>query len=191
MRLFVAIELPPPLIAAVEAVSQVLRERISREASRARLTWVTPDRMHVSVRFLGEVAADQGAALTRALTAPLDSPAFTLSIGSAGAFPGRGAPRALWVALAGGDAALRVVAQEVSSRLETAGIPRESRPFSPHLTLARVREPAGLRPASVLREVTAPPHAGGRIDAITLFESRLSPKGPTYTALLRTPLRQG
>jgi 2'-5' RNA ligase len=190
MRLFIAIELPAPVIAAADALSHLLRERVSRAAPDARLTWIPVDRMHVTIRFLGEVPAERAAIIADVLARPLHSPVFSVSAGEAGVFPGRGTPRVLWVALAGAAAPLQGVASEVSGRLETVGIPREPRPFSPHVTLARVRQPDGLR-TSILTGLAAPAHAGGGVDAITLFESRLSPKGAAYTALQRTPLRRG
>lgn len=189
MRLFIAVELPTAALAAATMASQALRNRVTRAAPRARLTWVTPDRMHITIRFIGDADPGQGQAIIDALAVPLDAACFGLTLAGAGAFPERGAPRALWLALdASGLAGLRVVEEEVSARLAAAGIPRESRPFSPHLTLARVREPGGLR-RSVVQGVAAPAHPGELVEAITLFESRLSPKGPTYTALQRTPLR--
>ena len=189
MRLFIAVELPPAALAAATVASQALRLRVTQSAPRARLTWVTPDRMHITVRFVGDADADRARAISSALAVPLDASRFALTLEEAGAFPVRGAPRALWLAVSdSGVAALRAVEAEVSARLAAAGIPRESRAFSPHLTLARVREPGGLR-GSVVQGLAAPAHPGELVEAITLFESRLSPKGPAYTALQHTPLR--
>ena len=188
MRLFVAIELPSPMTTAAHALSEELRARIASLAPGARLTWVPPERMHVTVRFLGDLPEEQAAGVATVLAPPLTVPAFDVSVGTAGAFPARGAPRTLWVGLTGAGDRLLDLEQEVSARLAAVGIPRERRSFRAHLTVARVREPAGL-PASVVDGVVAPPHPLGRIDAITLFESRLSPRGPTYTALQRTSLQ--
>ena len=189
MRLFVAVELPASVITVAAAVSEELRERVARVAPRARLTWVAADRLHVTLRFLGQVGDDQAAAIAQALAPPFDVPPFPLGLGDVGTFPGRGAPRTVWIALARGAEACRSLAGGVSARLDLVGIPREPR-LIPHLTLARVREPGGLR-GQVLTDVVVPPHPGGSADAITLFESRLSSRGPTYTALQRTPLRGG
>jgi len=190
MRLFVAVELPPPVIAAAAAAGQLLRERVAGVAPGARLTWVAPDRMHVTLRFLGQVNDEQAAAIAGTLAHPFETPSFTIGLGDIGAFPRRGAPRSIWIALAAGGEACRRLEHELSGRLDRVGIPRDPRPFSPHLTAARVREPAGLRwPA--IADVAVPLHPGGPVDAITLFESRLSSRGPTYTALQRTTLREG
>lgn len=190
MRVFVAVELPPAASAAAAAISRTLEARVARGAPQARLTWVPADRMHLTIRFIGEVDPDRGLALKSLLAEPLKAAAFPLALGRAGVFPPRGTPRVLWLGVAAGAEGLRAVEQEVSARLDGAGIAREERPFSPHLTLARVRTPGGLRSALVLDEVAPPSDAGGVVDAITLFESRLSPKGPTYTALQRTPLHR-
>lgn len=189
MRLFVAVELPPPVVIAADTVARELRERIAQIAPRARLTWVAPERMHVTVRFIGEVNDETATAIRGVLAPALDSPPLAFVLGDVGAFPTRGAPRALWLGLRSASEAVAALETEVSRRLAQAGVPPESRPFTPHVTLARVREAAGLRASALLADV-APPAARGRIDAITLFASRLSPRGSTYTALQRTGLRR-
>jgi RNA 2',3'-cyclic 3'-phosphodiesterase len=188
VRLFVAVELPPAALAAAATVSAVVRERVERRAPAAHVTWIPTERMHLTIRFLGEVASSRVPALIDALSPPLETAMFTVALGDPGAFPARGAPRVLWIGFSEGGESLGRLEQEVSARLENAGIPPETRPFSPHLTLARVRDSRGLRLSALLEGVVVPPGSSGLIDAITLFESRLSPKGPTYTALHRTPL---
>src|SRR3954463_13285796 len=138
MRLFIAVELPASVAAAATAASAALRERVRQRAPNARLSWVAPDRMHLTVRFLGEINPDRGRAIAHALAAPLDHNPFPLTLGEAGAFPVRGAPSAVWLAIEDGRSAVTAVEEAVSSRLDTVGFARESRPFNPHLTLARV-----------------------------------------------------
>src|SRR3954468_17214907 len=191
MRLFIAVELPASVAAAATAASDALRERVRQRATHARLSWVAPDRMHLTVRFLGEMNPNRGTTIAEALAAPLDSNPFPLTLGGAGAFPVRGAPRAVWLAINDGRSALNAVEEAVSSRLDAVGVARESRPFNPHLTLARVRDPSGLQGGGWLQGLAPPPHGAGVVDAITLFESRLSSTGPTYTVLQRTSLGQG
>lgn len=190
MRVFVAVALPASSSEAAASASRQLRDAIARQAPRARLTWVTPDRMHVTLRFLGDMDASAAAAVTGVLERPCQTAPFTLTVGSPGVFPSRGAPRTCWLSIATGLDSLRALEGEISSRLDGLGIRREPRLFTPHVTLARIRDAAGLRSDSWLR-VSVPADAGGVVDAITLFESRLSPDGPTYTALQRTPLSRG
>src|SRR3954453_8197259 len=119
MRLFIAVELPPSVAAAATAASEALRERVRQRAPHARLSWVAPDRMHLTVRFLGEMNPDRGTAIAEALAAPLDGNPFQLTLGAAGAFPGRGVPRAVWLAVNDGHSALRAVEESISARLDT------------------------------------------------------------------------
>lgn len=188
MRLFVAVDLPDAVVSAAATISDTLRRRVRDTAPTARLTWIAPERMHLTLRFIGEVPPEAAARIGERLATPFETTAFTVAAGETGTFPARGAPRVVWIGLREGREALHQLEAEVSSRLEQAGIAREPRPFSPHLTLARVREAGGLR-ASTVAGVRAPDSARGQVDAVTLFESRLSPKGPAYSALHRIRLR--
>ena len=77
----------------------------------------------------------------------------------------------------------------MSARLAACGVGREDRPYRPHVTIARVREPGELRAGSLLEEVSDLEFGRLRVEAITLFQSRTSPKGAVYTPLHKTPLR--
>jgi 2'-5' RNA ligase len=189
MRLFVAVELPDAVVNAAAAASARVRDRVRGQAPRARITWVEHDRMHLTLRFLGEVDPGMAKRVQEVLAPPLSTASVAVSVGALGVFPPRGAPRVIWIGLDRGADGLMSAEREITGRLEEVGIPPELRPFSPHLTLARVREPQGLRAGPLLEGIT-PSGASGLVDAITLFESRLSPKGPAYTALQRTPLRR-
>jgi 2'-5' RNA ligase len=116
-------------------------------------------------------------------------PPFDLTVDGLGAFPRAGQPRVLWAGLARGRESLLRLERVVASRLAEAGIAPEPRAYNPHLTLARVRDAAGLRAAALLDGVSDDPIGTIRIDAFTLFDSRLSSKGPTYVPLQRTPLQ--
>jgi RNA 2',3'-cyclic 3'-phosphodiesterase len=187
VRLFVAVEIGDALAARVAALSGELQRRGADAAPRARVTWIPGDRMHLTIRFIGEVDDDRAAAVREALAQPLAVGSFDLTLAGAGAFPKGGTPRVLWVGISGGREELLRVEREISGRLERLGIAPEERPYSPHLTLARVRDPAGLRSAALLDGLADQVLGSVRVDAITLFQSKLSPKGPTYTALLRIP----
>jgi RNA 2',3'-cyclic 3'-phosphodiesterase len=189
MRLFIAVELSLAARVGAADVSGALQRELSNRAPRARLTWVPTDRMHLTIRFLGDLDETMREAIESTLAAPLDTVAFTLTLGGVGAFPPRGAPRVLWLGIAQGLTDLQCLERDVTRRLQIAGIPEDSHAFNPHLTLARVRDPQGLRLPADLTGVVEPRHGSTHIDAITLFESRLSPRGPTYLPLRRTPLR--
>jgi 2'-5' RNA ligase len=94
----------------------------------------------------------------------------------------------LWAGIAAGGEGLSAVESEVSARLAACGIGREDRSYHPHVTLARVREPAGLRSAALFESLAERRFGTTRVETITLFQSRTSPKGAVYRPLHRTVL---
>jgi len=185
----VAAEIGKALAARAAALSGELQTRASDAAPRAKVTWVPADRLHLTIRFIGEVDDAKASAVCEALTAPIAVAPFDLTLVGVGAFPKGGSPRVLWVGITDGREELLAIERDVTRRLALLGIPEEERAYSPHLTLARVREPAGLRTVPLLEGLANRRVGTARIDAITLFQSKLSPKGPTYTPLLRIPCK--
>ena len=188
MRLFVAVEIAPAVAAAAAALIDRLRQRALRLAPRSRITWVTADRLHVTVRFIGRIDADRADAVRQVLASPLGQPPFDLIVAGVGTFPPKGPPRVVWSGLTDGREPLLAIGQRVRERLARAGIAAEEQPYHPHLTLGRVREAAGLRSAALLEGVGETTLGATAVGAITVFESRLSPKGPAYVAIQRTSL---
>ncbi len=186
--MFVAVECGEEIPARAAAVIRSVEARAAELAPAARLTSASADRLHLTIRFIGEVPAETAEAVDRALLPCLPVPPFELSIAGLGAFPARGAPRVIWAGIASGLGPLRSLEREISDRLLPLGIAPEGRPYAPHLTLARVREAAGLRTADLLAGLPPAGLGSTQVAAITLFESRLSPKGAAYTVLRRVPL---
>jgi 2'-5' RNA ligase len=189
MRLFIAIELNRSVEEAVRDVINELRERVTGVAPRARITWATPERLHVTVRFIGQADETRTQAIRSALGATIDAPVFDMTVEGVGAFPPKGPPRVFWAGLTDGRSGIVDLERAVSARLDTI-IAAEERQSSPHLTLARVKDPAGLRREALFEGLAARHFGRVHVDAITLFESRLSSKGPTYVPLQRTALRR-
>ena len=183
--MFVAAEIASSVTQELARVTGEMRQRVESLAPRAKVTWIPPERMHLTVLFIGEVDDDRAAAIREALTPPLRVAAFDLTVTGIGTFPARGTPRVIWAGVGNGREALIGVEREISARLHQVGAPR----FNPHLTLARVRDAAGLRTRDLLAGATSTAYGTARVEAITLFESRLSPKGPTYVPLQSTRLR--
>ena len=191
MRLFVAVEIDSAVAQEIADFSDELRRNAMSLAPGARMTWVRPDQHHVTVRFIGEVDAARAAALAAVLQPELAVKAFDMIVEGAGAFPPTGPPRVLWAGMTAGADALSALEQEVSERLAACGVEREDRPYRAHLTLARVRDASGLRSKPLFERVAGRRFGATRVEAITLFQSRTSPKGATYLSLQRTPLRAG
>ena len=188
MRLFVAIELEEPVAERIVQLGDQLRRRVEARAPHARLTWIPRDRLHLTVRFIGEVEETRSDEIRAALAWPLDARGFDVTFEGAGAFPMHGSPRVLWAGITHGETELIALEQEVSARLRRCGLPVEDRPYRPHLTLARVREAKGLR-TDTLFEGLHGTLGTTAVRAITLFQSRLSPKGPAYLRLQSADLR--
>ena len=188
MRLFVAVEVGSDVQGAASRAIDDLKRRTERGAPRARVTWVRPDHLHLTIRFIGEVDAALGDTIAAALGQPLRVPAFNLTIEGMGTFPPKRPPRVIWAGITAGLEHLHAVEQEVGSRLDKVVPSGENRDYHPHLTLGRVKSPAGLRPAVLLDGLDQAVFGVVRVGAVTLFESRLSSAGPTYVALGRTRL---
>ena len=188
MRLFVAVEIDPDVQAVASRVIEDLKRRTQKLSPHAHVTWVKPEALHLTVRFIGQAAPDLCQTIVTALAPPLLVPRFELTVEGTGSFPPKRPPRVIWAGLTGGLDRLHAVEHEVRSRLNPLIPAGDDRDYDPHLTLGRVKNPAGLRPAVLLKGLEQALFGRVRVRAVTLFESRLSPAGPTYVALGRTPL---
>jgi RNA 2',3'-cyclic 3'-phosphodiesterase len=189
LRLFTGIELDAAVVRAAGEIVAELSRRSERLAPKARVAWVTPERMHVTVRFIGHSNDDAAARIRAVLVDPVPVPPFTLRVERLGSFPPRGSPRVIWAGLSGDVDSLAAAERDVTARLSRVSIPPEDRPYSPHLTLGRVKEPGGLKTAALFQDLVDSALGATAVEAITLFESRVSSKGPTYIVLQRTPLQ--
>ena len=173
IRAFVAV-LPP------EAVAREMERLLNRLRPLARCRWVTRAQLHVTLRFLGELSPETVDRVRGALAAVTVRP-FDVELNCAGGFPNLARPRALWLGGGRGAADLSALAGRVDDALFGAGIPRETRPFRPHLTLAR-SEGSPL-PSALLRELERVPSFAWRCCDFSLMRSQLTPQGAVYTKL--------
>ena len=191
MRLFVAAEPSEDLRRAAAAAGERLRSALAASHIDRGIRWVPEQNLHLTVWFLGEVSEARAEAVLDSLRPPLRQAAFTLHLAGLGAFPPSGPPRVFWMGVAGGRDELSRLHDEVGARLAPWGFEGEGRPYSAHLTLARVKEPPSPAARAAIRQLLqdADVDAGScRIDALTVFRSRTSPSGAAYQALLRVPL---
>jgi RNA 2',3'-cyclic 3'-phosphodiesterase len=194
VRLFVAVEIGSEVQASATRVIEDLKRRTQQSAPHARVTWVKPEQLHLTVRFIGQADSNLRQTILATLAHPLRVSAFELTIEGTGSFPPKRPPRVIWAGITAGRDHLQAVEREVRSRLSNISrgdpmIPEgHERDYRPHLTLGRVKNPAGLRPAVLLKGLERVVFGGVRVGAVTLFESRLSSTGPTYIPLGRTPL---
>lgn len=183
MRCFIAIELPPDVRSTLERLIRSLR-RPGRD-----VRWSSAEQLHITLKFLGSVSdadipriCEITAAAARAV-AP-----FELRLAALGGFPSVRSPRVAWIGVddpAGGCAAWLAAAD---SEFESIGVPCETRPFHPHVTLGRSKSPAGNRLlGSSIASLAPPPAIRMNIDAVTVFESRPGKDGSEYTPIARAP----
>ena len=136
VRSFIAIELPQNLKMELETLVSRLKSE-----SRTSVKWVNPQGIHITLKFLGEVATGKLDEITGALKVAAGGiRPFHLIVEGLGVFPNPQRVRVAWVGVSGDTDILEKLQQRVESTLETLGFTREPRKFTPHLTLARVRE---------------------------------------------------
>lgn len=190
MRLFVAVDLDESRRLAVSRVTREISKRLETAGLGRAVKWVEPRNLHLTIRFIGEVGEDRAGVLHEALRQPLLTPAFDLVLGGAGVFPPVGAPRVLWLGTVQGASELADLHDEVEGRLQQIDGPPEARPFSAHLTLARFKDldrRQGDAVRGAIRDVRLDA-APCRVEAITLYESRLATAGRSYAPLVKSPL---
>jgi len=194
VRLFIAAE-PSNAVrrAAAECIESV-KAAISAHAFARNFRWVPEKNLHITIWFLGEVRDERADAVLNALRPPLAASSIPLAIRGFGTFPPSGSPRVLWMGVIDGLPQLASANAELGGRLAPFGFVSEAaagRPYSAHLTVARVKEPVRAADRVLLRNALSSVSADAgrcRVDALTLFRSRTSPKGPAYEPLLRVPL---
>ena len=189
MRLFVAADVSTETRGQVRAIREQLIPILEASRRAPRVTWVHEEGAHVTLRFIGEVTDERADRIQAALTSAVAQRPFEIRWDRLGTFPGGAAPRVIWLGGSNGGDRLAELAQHVEFRLTPVIGTGEVRPFKGHLTIGRVREPGRLVWADALARVDLEPTVT-RIDHITLYRSQLSPKGPTYTEVLRTVLKQ-
>lgn len=190
VRAFIAIELPPPLHAALAAAQAALRGNDAAVARAVR--WVDTQAIHLTLKFLGDTPAQRldaiGSALEQAAAAR--SP-LTLSLARAGCFPNARQPRVLWVGLGGELDGLAAMQAAIERAIAPLGFPAEARPFTPHLTLGRLRDdasPAARQQLGAAMLALRIPAASFVVASVSLMRSDLRPDGAVYTRLRAAPL---
>jgi RNA 2',3'-cyclic 3'-phosphodiesterase len=171
MRLFIAIELP----------GDVKKMLGSMRSDIPSAHWVPIEQLHLTLSFLGEVDCATLEQLTGGLAA-IQTPKFDLHFSSTGCFPGHGRPRVIWVGLEP-EPLLSNLATLVRKAVLSCGIPQEERPFSAHITLARLKFPASREVAAFLAQPQKQELPPVSVREFILFQSRLTPHGALHTPL--------
>jgi 2'-5' RNA ligase len=189
LRLFVAIPAP-------EAIRKATAAAIGELRRFGDVRWATPERLHLTLKFLGITSEEKIPKLEEDLgRIANDCLHFAIELDRIGAFPSIRRPQTVWYGISGDTDALSALAGRIEAGMERLGFEKEARPYRPHLTLGRVRSPRGLRDLATELEKRAaetPSDSESEIewsvDAIALMRSELKPNGPVYTELSHFPL---
>ncbi len=181
MRLFIAIEIPAEVRAALAALIREFR------AVAPQAKWVRPENMHITLKFLGETESAKLSAIREAFHSVRSSQAVALRFLGLGFFPNEKRAKVFWAGMES-SANLLEIAADIDQSMHKLGFPLENRPFTPHLTLARF-EPSGI-PANLFAAAEArSSREFGSFSAreFHLIESKLKPAGAEYTTLHSFP----
>lgn len=176
IRLFVALDFP-------EEVRQRLAG-LGGGVPGAR--WTEAENLHLTLRFIGEVPEDQAAEIDDALS-QVSAPAFDLVLDGVGVFGSSRNARILWAGVERSDA-LSHLQSKVESALVRCGLPAEERKFSPHITLARLKDAPKDRIGRFIEERGLFRAGPIRMEHFTLYRSHLGKGAAVYEALREYPL---
>jgi 2'-5' RNA ligase len=183
MRLFFAVELDAALREGVTAA--MARVRDGGIAPRG-LRWLGAEQLHVTLQFLGDVEAGRVAELeSSARAAAAKHAAFELSLGAPATFGSARRARLLHCGLAAGRDAVIALVTALQAHTAPLGFAAERRELVPHVTLARLRQPADVSAVLAALRMPAEPM---RVEQVTLFRSHLAQSGARYEPLARVPL---
>ncbi len=183
IRAFIAIELPPELKQELTVLETQLKKN-----SPPVIKWVDPASIHITLKFLGDIS---DTIIDKLLLGMAESaagiPPFELATRQLGAFPAVDRPQVIWVGVSGEMDKLARLRDNIEKNTEALGFKRESQPFSPHLTLGRVRDSARLaeiqRVGKLINETTFTALHNINVKHINLLKSQLTSAGAIHTVI--------
>jgi RNA 2',3'-cyclic 3'-phosphodiesterase len=197
LRTFIAVEIPPQMQKTIQQQTEPLRKKVGSSLVR----WVPEQNLHLTLQFLGDISPANVDLLTQMLRAEADScPSFEIELSGLGSFPNLRSPRVIYIGIQapacpepGRRAELEALYHGIQSASARLGYESESRPFSPHLTIGRVRQNVSSSEQQKIRralEETKIDSLGiARVDSVHLYKSDLKPTGSVYTRLYSAPLK--
>lgn len=191
VRSFIAIELPDELKVGLSQLQAGLKL-----GKQSWVKWVDPYSIHLTLKFLGNIAVGRIGEITRAMEAAAQGiPPFHLEVKELGAFPNLKRVQVVWVGITGEVDRLGQLQQRLESNLAPLGFAPESRPFTPHLTLARLRDRASPDERQRFGQLIASTRFEAvysvEVDAINLMRSQLTREGAIYSRLSLVRLNKG
>jgi len=183
IRSFIAIDLPDEIRTELGELQKSLKA-----GAQNYVKWVSPDSIHLTLKFLGDIAPDKIEAITGAIRESVENiPPFVLQIKGLGVFPNLKRIQIIWVGLTGNLESLQRIQKNIEENLAIIDYPEETREFTPHLTLGRVRfqpPPNELQKfGQLLTSTNFESTFKIGVDSINIMKSQLTPRGPIYTSL--------
>ena len=183
IRAFIAVELPEELKKELAELEAQLKKN-----TPPVVKWVDPNSIHITLKFLGEISTDSIDELMRAIEeAARGIQPFQLEVRELGAFPGLDRAQVLWVGIKGAVEKIAQLQKRIEANTAQLGFSRESRAFTPHLTLGRVRDEARpndrQRLGKLLIDTTFSALHDVDVNEINLIKSQLTPTGPIYSVI--------
>jgi len=179
IRAFIAIHLSP------EITEELGDLQASLKRSNADCKWVKPDSIHLTLKFLGNIAPERIEEIKNTLdNIAIHHKPFELSLSNIGGFPRLESPRVIWAGIDKGCLETEAIARDLEGELAKRGFQKEERSFSAHLTLGRVRTPKNRK--ALIENIKAldfKPSASATVNKILLFRSTLTPQGSIYTVI--------
>ena len=189
IRSFIAIELPGELKSGLSQLQSQLKA-----AGHAPVKWVDPYSIHLTLKFLGNIAADRVGEITRVMEAAArEISPFHLEVRGLGAFPNLRRVQVVWVGVGGEVEQLGQLQRSIESGLAPLGFAPESREFRPHLTIARLRERASLDEQQSFGQLIGSTgfetvYRFG-VDSVNMMRSQLTREGAIYTRISSVRLK--
>lgn len=189
LRAFIAIEIPTGIHQAIEKKTASIRATLNASLVR----WAPAENVHLTLKFLGDISPANLEMLGQMLSAEVSQHrTFEMEFGGLGAFPNPKRPRVIWIGIQA-PAGLDALQHGIGAATATLGYPNEQRPFSPHLTIGRVKQNVGSAGIQQIRTALDETKVGSlgtvQVSAVHLFKSDLKPTGAVYTRLFSAPLK--
>ncbi len=184
LRIFIAIEIPT----VIQDGLRILIESLRGSCEDARIRWVKPESIHLTLKFIGDIPHESVREITETLEklSPKSS-IFTLTVAGIGCFPNNAQPRVLWVGIREDGGKLTTLQKDIDLALEPLGIMPETRPYHAHLTVGRVKKPGTV--GKLVSEMNTGMIGQMQVDKFSLIRSDLRPDGAKYSNLASFTLR--
>jgi 2'-5' RNA ligase len=189
LRAFIAVEISPEIRQAIENSTAPLRAALNTSLIR----WVPAGNIHLTMKFLGGISPTNVEMLSQMLSVEASQhQVFKMTFEGLGAFPNSRRPRVIWIGIQA-PPELEALQHGIEAATATLGYPTDERPFSPHLTIGRVKQKVNATGIQKIRakleEVQVGYLGATHVTAVHLFKSDLKPTGAVYTQLFSAPLK--